>query len=80
MRPRTVNELHKYVGCTVKIKFYDGTIREGKLGFTKEFSAEYGYRKPNYFTINNLDFKVSHIVDMELIKRGYNKRKMNDGM
>lgn len=57
----TRNELNKLIGNYVKIIFKDGKIQEGVLGFTPEFSAKYGYRKTNYYTINDIDFKVSHI-------------------
>ena len=61
MKIRTVDELHKYVGQIVKIDFKDGRTEQGRLGYTKEFSAKYDYRRPGYFTINNVDFKLSHI-------------------
>ncbi len=54
-------ELDKYIGQKVKILFFDNMERVGVLGFTKEFSAKYGFRKPNCYTIDDVDFKVSHI-------------------
>jgi len=66
MKPRTIEELHKYVGSIVKVEFKHGKIEQGKLGFTKEFSEKYGYRRPGYFTINDTDFKLSHIVSLEV--------------
>lgn len=52
----------KLVGKKVKITFKsNGKEIIGELGFTKEFSEIYNYRKPKYFTIRNYDFLVSHI-------------------
>ena len=70
MKPKTVADLHKYVGLEVEIQFWDGSIERGTLGYTKEFSAEYGYRRLGYFTINNTDFKVSHINNLKVIEPG----------
>lgn len=58
-------ELQKYIGKDVTITFKDGKTERGILGFTKEFSARYGYRKPGYYTIGNWNFKVSHIRKVE---------------
>lgn len=58
-------ELQKYIGKDVTITFKDGEAERGILGFTKEFSAQYGYRKPGYYTIGNWNFKVSHIKKVE---------------
>ncbi len=52
------------VGKRVEISFIQNCSGEkstGILGFTEEFSEKHDYRKPNYFTINNIDFKVSHV-------------------
>ncbi len=57
----TINALKKYVGHPVKARFTDGDVKEGILGYTKAFSAKYNYRKPDYFTVKDIDFKVSHI-------------------
>lgn len=54
-------ELMKLVGARVCVEFNDGGQVEGTLGFTKDFSALYGYRKPGCFTVGAYDFKVSHI-------------------
>lgn len=54
-------ELREYLGKNVTVVFKDGKTEQGILGFTPEFSEKYGFRRPNYFTINNTDFKVSHI-------------------
>ena len=57
----TINDVKKMVGKEVTIVFNDGTTDKGILGYTPEFSAKYDYRKPDYFTLNNWDFKASHI-------------------
>ena len=64
----TRKELDKLIGKLVEITFKDGDIELGVLGFTTEYSAKYHYRKPNYYTINNIDFKVTHIK--KAIERG----------
>lgn len=61
------SELMDMVGLNVEIRFPDGEVRKGVLGFTPEFSSQYGYRKPNYFTIGDIDFKVSHIKSVRVI-------------
>lgn len=66
MKPKTIAELRKYIGKYVKITFYDGDIRQGVLGYTAAFNASYGYRKVGYFTIGNLDFKLSHVKRIEV--------------
>ena len=33
----------------------------GTLGFADEFSAKHDYRKPDYFYIHHMSFKVSHV-------------------
>lgn len=58
----TKAELKAYVGKNVEITFIDGDVRKGVLGFNDTpFDDKYGYRKVNYFTVGNLNFKVSHI-------------------
>lgn len=55
-------ELKEYIGKNVEITFIDGDVRKGILGFSDTpFDDKHGYRKVGYFTIGNLDFKVSHI-------------------
>lgn len=64
------DELMKLVGKKVKVTFIPGCgggESTGILGFTKEFSEKYDYRHPNYFTINNIDFKVSHVRKVEVL-------------
>ena len=58
------SELMKLVGKRVRVTFKDdcgGGKSTGILGYTKEFSEKYNYSKPNYFTINYINFKVSHV-------------------
>ena len=57
-------DMNKYLGEKVNVTFKDGSSARGTLGFTEEFSARYGFRKPNFFTIGNLDFKVSHVKNI----------------
>ncbi len=58
----TKAELMLYVGKKVHIYFKDGERGiYGTLGYVDEFSAKHGYRKPNYFYIDNIAFKVSHV-------------------
>ena len=70
MKIKTNAELQKYIGFEVEIRFWDEKVERGILGFTKEFSAKYGFRRPGYFTINNTDFKVSHITHLKVIAAG----------
>ena len=55
----TKAELMLYVGKKVHIYFKDGDKEYGTLGYVNEFSAKYGYRKPNDFYIDNISFKAS---------------------
>lgn len=64
------DELMKLVGKRVKVTFIKeigGKEITGVLGFTKEFSEKYDYRHPDYFTINQYDFKVSHVKKVEVL-------------
>lgn len=61
-------ELFTYIGKKVEIKLFDDTVYSGILGFTSEFSEKFGYRKPNYFTVKDLDFKVSHLKSIIVIE------------
>ena len=54
-------ELMKLVGKNVRVLFYDGEWVWGKLGYADEFSAKHDYRRPKYFYIGNMSFKVSHV-------------------
>ena len=59
--------LREYIGKRVVVRLFNNNEYEGVLGFTTEFSSKYGYRKPNYFTIQNLDFKVSHLKSIKVL-------------
>lgn len=60
-------ELMELVGHTVRIVLFDNDVFTGKLGYTTKFCEEQNWRKPNYFTIDNLDFKVSHIKKISIL-------------
>ena len=57
----TKAEIMNLVGKYVFVEFKSGRIIFGKLGFADEFSAKHDYRKPNYFYVGHISFKVSHI-------------------
>lgn len=59
--------LREYIGKRVVVRLFNNNEYEGVLGFTPEFSSKYNYRKPNYFTIKNLDFKVSHLKSIKVL-------------
>lgn len=59
-------ELMALVGKNMFVYFKDGEKVYGKLGFVDEFSAKHDYRKPNYFYVGNVSFKVSHVKKVEV--------------
>lgn len=61
------SELESLIGRKVKVIFFDGGECEGILEYTPEFSAKYYYRKPNYFYVENMGFKVSHIKSLKVL-------------
>lgn len=61
----TKADLMRLVGKNVFVYFKDGKSTYGTLGYVDEFSAKHDYRKANYFYINNISFKVSHIRKVE---------------
>ncbi len=63
----TRSELDKLLDKTVRVTFYDGTEATGTLGFVKDFSAKYDYRKPNYYYIGHTSFKVSYIKKLQVM-------------
>ena len=64
-------ELLKLVGEKVKVYFKDSESGiYGTLGYVNNFSEKYGYRKPGYFFIGNMSFKVSHIKKVEIYSLG----------
>ena len=59
-------ELMALVGKKVTIYFKNEEKGiYGTLFFCDEFSAKQGYRKPGYFYVGNINFKVSHIRKAE---------------
>lgn len=60
-------DLQELVGHTVKITLFDNDVVTGKLGYTTKFCEKQNWRKPDYFTISNLDFKVSHIKKISIL-------------
>ena len=63
----TNKELHTFVGKSVEVVFEDGETIKGILGFADDFSVKHSYRKPNYFYIEDMSFKVSHIKKIKQI-------------
>ena len=63
------DELMKLVGKKVEIVFFDDEVKTGILGYTPEFSEKYGWRKANMFTLDNLDFRVSHTKKVKVISQ-----------
>lgn len=58
----TKAELMTYVGKKVQVYFKDDEKGIcGTLGYADEFSEKHDYRKPNYFYIGDISFKVSHV-------------------
>jgi hypothetical protein len=54
-------ELMTFVGKNVRILFFDGDWVWGKLGYVDEFSVKHDFRRPKYFYVGNMSFKVSHV-------------------
>lgn len=55
------------VGKNVRVTFFDGKEVEGKLGYTSAFCEKEGWRNPDYFTVLNWDFKVSHLKKITVL-------------
>lgn len=64
------DDLMQLVGKRVKVtlKFSNKELI-GILGYTKEFSEKYDYRRPKYFTIRNWDFLVSHVKKVKVLEK-----------
>ena len=60
-------DLMNMVGSYVKVVFKDGEEATGVLGYTVKYCAEQGFRRPNYFTVGDWSFKVSHVKKCERI-------------
>ena len=54
-------ELMNLVGREVIIVLNDNQTIKGRLGYVDEFSAKHDYRKPKYFYVGDMSFKVSHV-------------------
>ena len=54
------DQLDWLIGKYVIVEFFDGSTIRGKLEYTPEFSAKYGWRKQGYF-IGIYAFKASHV-------------------
>lgn len=72
------DELMKLVGKKVEIKFWGDRVKTGVLGYTPEFSEKYGWRKADMFTLDNLDFRVSHtkkvtVLDIDMNSHSHAK-------
>ena len=61
-------ELMKLVGKKVVVIFHDNDWICGKLGYADEFSAKHDWRKPKYFYIGNISFKVSHVKKLVVVE------------
>lgn len=62
------SDLFQFVGDFVVVTLKSGKTIRGYLGYTREFSSHFGFRKPDYFTVGDYDFKVSHIKKFEVLK------------
>lgn len=63
----TKQELMNFVGKEVTVYFKgEETGIHGVLGYADEFSAKHDYRKPNYFYIGHVSFKVSFVRKVEV--------------
>ena len=59
---KTKANLMKLIGKKVFVYFKDEERGiYGTLGYVDEFSAKHDYRKPDYFYIGHISFRVSHI-------------------
>lgn len=59
------DEFMQMVGSLVEVTLFDDTVLKGVLGYAREFSESYGWRKPGYFYINDYGFRVSHIKKLK---------------
>lgn len=59
--------LSLYEGKNVKIKLTDNTELTGRLEYIPEFNAKFGYRKPGFFAIGNVNFRSSYVKRLEEI-------------
>lgn len=59
------SELMDMLGRKVKVILFDGSTLEGILEYDESFDEH--FRKPGYFYIGSMGFKVSHIRKYEVI-------------
>lgn len=57
-RDKTLDSL---IGKAVEIVLVDSISIKGVLGYTPEFSEKYKYRRPNFYTCGDVDFRKSHV-------------------
>ena len=58
-------ELMQLVGRNVEVTLFYGRKIIGLLGYS---TLETPGRKPNYFTVNEYDFKVSHVRKVQVVE------------
>lgn len=68
-------QLNPFLGQNVRITFTNGVVVEGVLGYTSAFSKEFNWRKPGYYTIRDVDFKVSHVQSVSVIESDIGAKK-----
>ena len=54
-------KLDSLIGKAVEVVLSDNFTIRGVLGYTLEFSEKYKYRKPNFYTCGDVDFRKSHV-------------------
>ena len=54
-------KLDSLIGKYVEITFFDGDTVGGELNYIPEFSEEYEYRRPHYYTCGTYSFRKSHV-------------------
>ena len=62
-------KLDSLIGKNVEVVFFDGVAVSGILGYTPEYSAKYGYRKPHYYYCGVWTFSKSHIKHIKELKK-----------
>lgn len=71
------NDLKKYIGqnvIAVIVGDHGKKKLKGILGFVYDFSEAYGWRKPNYFYINDYCFRSSLVKELYVDIGGSNVR------
>lgn len=57
-------ELNKYLGLEVTVVLYDDSTLNGVLGYVPIFSEKYNWKTPNYYYIDNYNFRASHVKQL----------------